>query len=203
MKKTFKKLPWALGVLAGFVAVPLSASAATFSYADVDPIELSMSAGGPTGIYSGTFNFDPGDNDANFFTATGFGPASGSYASNFGYTIGTPIIEGTITFFFKDPADGSETGFVTAAFSNVGSITSFANYSVFSQGLEFSILTSISTDGKLDYTVTVDSGDLELVAGIGTIVVSVPDNGATIAMLGGSLLGMAAFKKRLSRRVKA
>ncbi len=202
---TLKNLKWSLALVTGLLlADPGGASAATFTYVDVDVINKAMTAGPPANsVYSGTFQFTTPDAAPNTFTATGFGPASGTYSSVFGYTLNQPIIEGTISFFFKDPKGGAETGMVTANFSNVGGITSFANYSVFSQGLEFNILTSIQSTGILNYTVTASTGNFDLIAGIGTITVNVPDGGTTLAMLGGSLLGMAAFRKRLFLGKKA
>ncbi len=189
MQKTFKNF---LGLTAALLTAG-SASAATIEYSDVDVIETTLTAGSS---FSGQFDFQPPDADANTFTATGFGPASGTYTSVFGYVIGTPIIEGTISFFFKDPNGGSETGSVTTSFTTTG-INSFANYSIFSQGLEFNILASITATGHLEYTVSATTGSFDLIAGIGTITVNVPDGGTTLAMLGGSLLGMAALRKRL------
>ncbi len=198
MRLTLNKLTPLLAAGGLLLAATDKASAFTFDYVDVDVINQSLT--GPGGSFSGSFNFDPGDADVNTFTANGYGPADGTYNSVFGYTIGTPIIEGTITFFFLDPNGGTETGIVTADFTNVGGVTTFANYSVFSQGLELSLLATITSTGKLDYTVTSNSGDFELVAGIGTITVSVPDTGSTMAMFGGSLLGVAALRKRFAKR---
>ncbi len=202
MKLNSKKLTLALGFLAAMAAAPATVSAATMTYTDVDVINQSMTFGTGTAVYNGTFNFQPADGDSNTFTATGFGVANGTYNSVFGYQIGTPIIEGSLSFFFKDPNGGSETASVTALFTTIGNVSSFATYSVFSEGLEFNILTSISLNGKLDYTVTTTSGDLSLVAGIGSITVTVPDNGTTLTLLGGSLCGMISLRKRLFR-VKA
>ncbi len=199
-----KKILPAFALAAGlFVASTGKTQAATYTYSDVDAINLSMVSGTGTAVYNGSFDFFPPDLDANTFTATGFGPASGTYVSNFGYQIGQPIIEGTISFFFKDPNGGSEEATVTALSINIGDISSFANYSIFSQGLEINFLTTIVNNGVLHYTVTVNSGELDLVAGIGTITVNVPDGGTTLAMLGGSLAGMVALRKRLFRGKKA
>ncbi len=197
MKKLASSLALASSLLC---AAPAVVNASTFTFADVDVINQTMTAGTGTAVYNGEFNFFPADFDANTFTATDFGPANGTYVSNFGYQLGTPIIEGAVTFFFKDPDTGVETGSVTANFSSVGSISTFADYSVFSQGLELAVLTSISSSGILSYTVTASSGEFELVAGIGSITVNVPDGGTTLAMLGGSLMGMVALRKRFLRK---
>ncbi len=202
MMRSLCKITSLTALVAGLLtASAQKSSAATFTYQDVDVINKAMTAGPPANsVYTGTFQFTTPDAGANTFTATGFGPASGTYVSNFGYIIGRPIIEGTVSFFFKDPKGGAETGTVTANFTSVGGISSFANYSVFSEGLEFNILTSITATGTLTYTVTANTGNFDLIAGIGTITVNVPDGGTTLAMLGGSLLGMAALRKRIFRK---
>ncbi len=199
MKRKLTELSGALGVLLAFAAMSGKATAATFTYSDVDVITKPMTANTGSGTYTGTFDFQPPDNDANTFTAVGFGPASGTYVSNFGYQLGQPIIEGTVTFFFKDPKGGTETGTVTALSTTIGNISSFANYSIFSEGLELNILASITATGHLTYTVKANTGNFDLIAGIGTITVYVPDGGSTLVMLGGSLLGVAALRKRFFR----
>ncbi len=201
MIPSIKKLTASLFLSCGLLAATSgTASALTFDYADVDVINQSLTAGGGSSSFSGSFNFQPPDMDSNTFTAVGFGPADGTYNSVFGYQLGMPIIDGTITFFFKDPLGGTESGTVTANFTSTGGVTSFANYSVFSQGLEVAVLTTIVSSGVLNYVVTATSGNFDLIAGIGTITVNVPDSGATLAMLGGSMLGLAALRKRLARK---
>ncbi len=199
VKKNLSAYALAVGL---FCFLPQTASAASITYSDVDVINFSLAAGTATAVYEGQFNFEPPDTDANIFTATGFGPASGTYVSSFGYQLGKPITGGTISFFFRDPDSGIEAGSITANFASVGAVPSFATYSVFSQGLDVTILTSIALDGVLHYMVTANNGDFELVAGVGTITVRVPDTGSTLTLFGGSLLGLAALKRHLNRRAR-
>ncbi len=193
--KYIQKNSSAFLIISGLSLFVEMSAAAPMNFSDVDVFNQSMAAGSPSSSYSGTFQFVTPDAGSNMFTATGFGPADGTYMSNFGFVIGTPVIDGSITFFFRDPDGGEETGSVTANFISASELSSFTTYSVFSHGLEFNILSSISPTGFLTYTVSTTSGSFDLVAGIGSITTAVPDGGDTLVMMGGGLLGLVALKR--------
>lgn len=94
---------------------------------------------------------------------------------------------------------------LTAFASNVEVDGTHANFdwTSVSGALSGSILTSLQTDGKLNYVVSMNSGDvwfkgaqLDAVGNVRQNTPGVPDSGSTIALMGAAMLAVAAFRRR-------
>ena len=113
----------------------------------------------------------------------------------------------TAKFWFADDSNSDQDEFVTV---NLGSVASwlnhtevngtFASYQLVAGDLNVSLLADIAVDGRLNYTVSVDSGDTYLKETQLTVHAHVPENGSTLALLGLALLGFGAVNRRWFRR---
>lgn len=143
-----------------------------------------------------------------------------SYSGTFvlpGYDAATQMVQSAqATFVFSDDSlfDSNEYAKISLGFENFGSLEVDGipllpwTYTFFSGNL--TMLTTLSSTGQLDYTITATSGDFWYKGGVLKAEVTqrpstnntpprVPDGGASAALLGMSLLAVAGLKKKLGR----
>jgi hypothetical protein len=183
------------GALFAALSFAPKASAVTVTYADADTIGKALNT--PNASYTGSFNFVSDDGTPKFnaylwsegsyvYSALGFNPATQS------------AISASFKFYFKDSDNDGE----NATVDILAPLTkeNFIGYVDLEGGGSIGVLGSINATGAVSYTVTSTSGTFYLAGAYAKIVATVPEGGATLAMLGGSMLGMVALRKRLSSK---
>ena len=136
-----------------------------------------------------------------------------------GYNPATQMVhDAQATFVFSDDElfDSNEYAQITVGLGNFGNVEVDGvpllpwTYTFFSGDLTLNMLATLSSTGQLGYTITATSGDFWYKGGTleanvvrrpstNTTPPSVPDGGASAALLGMSLLAVAGLKKKLSR----
>lgn len=127
------------------------------------------------------------------------------------------LTSATIKFAFADTndptevwwqSDGNEVVSVTldSTFfqsSEVSGTHAAFDWTSIAGNLSGTIFSNLQSDGKLNYTVTITSGDvwfkgaqLDAVGNLRTNTPGVPDSGSTVAFLGLALVGLAVIKRR-------
>ena len=196
-------------ILLGLFAMGLAMSAKATTFADAD--YFGTQSGGPNGNPSGTtltfggtastsgqsFDFVNADGTASFTIAAPYSTGLGTYTSQLGFLVGSQhVVDGYVTLFMRDPAGGSETLVYTSELASQ-SIThgSFTTQLVISENITAEVAGIIDANGKIAYTVTATSGSFVLDAAYMNI--TVPDGGSTVALLGGAVLALGIFRRKV------
>lgn len=204
-----KKLAVLTALALGF-AVPVSADA----FSDFDKIVRQLTDSSSGRVHNGTFSVVTEDSGLDTYTGSGaHGPSGwGAGSSVLGYNPGDSIIGATVSFGLWDNDSAKEqVGFSIGGVS-LGSSpgNQISGYSTFSYDL-FSVLSASDlgsvlanlVDGTIDYRVRMANEwryeDVWLkwaVLEIQTETPRVPDGGATMALFGLGLLGVAFVRRR-------
>ncbi len=198
MKSTLRKILTAAVISGAALAAP--AFAISFTDTSGSPTFLNTTPNdGYSSSVSGTLDITTG-NPVNYNPAT------------------MVLTSATIKFAFADTYDptshsngaDSSSEFVSVSLDSLffqsaevcGTHAAF-DWTSIAGGLSGSIFSNLQSDGKLNYTVTITSGDvwfkgaqLDAVGNLRTNTPGVPDSGSTVALLGLALVGLAVFKRR-------
>lgn len=171
-------------------------------------------------------SFTDTSGSATFLNTTANDSYSNSVSGLLDITTGNPtnynpatmvLTSATIKFAFADTndptevwwqSDGNEIVSVSldSTFfqsAEVGGTHASFDWTSIAGNLSGTIFSNLQTDGKLNYTVTITSGDvwfkgaqLDAVGNVRNNTPGVPDSGSTVALLGLALVGLAVFKRR-------
>jgi hypothetical protein len=196
MKKHLNKL-----ILSAVLGFAVSAHAVHIEYRDADLLNQIIGAGSS---YSDSFDIVNPDGTASFTVQMGVYSTTTqhggtTFTSALGYTPGDPIVDGTVSFWFR--AASGDTVEVTVGLETILSSTGSGNVIFLSESLGATLIADIETDGTVSYTVlNVGPTPIRLdyallVAIIDDQQVPVPEGGTTAMLLGLGLVGLAGIRK--------
>lgn len=191
----------ALAVTAG------TASAVTMTYVDIDRPDKEIAQGKS---YSGNFNIVTGDGDVNI-VISGYTSGNGTFSDIAGYPANGTLTSATAYFYLKDANQGQDMWEIELNMKDFlegsGTLSGQKYYTQFGTvgGAQFDFL---NNNGHISYTVSNISDNpgngakftLEFARLVATAETrtSVPDGGATLALLGLSTMGMAAIRRKVA-----
>ena len=190
-------------ILAAITGSALLASghmASALTYVDADFIGVKLTAGTDNASYTGMFDIN--------------GAGHGSWTPPVGVQFDSStmkVVSAYVAFAFlddlspwTDPLRRDEAGTIALEGTTVFSGSTL----LYGGAVDQAIVDAHLQDGILHYTITATEGDFWLLGGkmvvharrMGSDGKPVPDAGATVAMLGLSLLGLAAGRRKLASR---
>lgn len=213
-KAMLNKTPKALVMSVIFSAVAATASAVTITYQDIDKPNVLIKSGKS---FQGDFDIVTGDGDQNI-VISGYTPAAtnGTFSDLAGYTADGTLTSASAFFYLRDANQGNDSwdinvdiyDFLNGTGGSLGGNSQYTHTRVF--GSSEVAFTFLSNNGHISYTVENTSKNGEFTLEFARLTatkevlesentpVSVPDGGMTVALLGFTLTGMAALRRKMA-----